>query len=237
MKKTRRDFMKVMGWSAGGLILGESISPASEQPGKANYRPGSHLLPDLPYAYDSLVPVIDEPTLQLHHDKHHAGYVKGLNRAEVKLAEVRSAGDFALIKHLERELAFHGSGHILHTLYWQSLSSSGGGEPDGSLAGAISETFGSFKAFRGQMSAAAKSVEGSGWGILGFNPTFNSLTILQVEKHQNLTQWGCIPLLVIDVWEHAYYLQYQNRRAEYVENLFDIIDWTDVGTKFEKWAT
>lgn len=185
----------------------------------------AHNLPELPYAYNDLEPYYDEDTVRLHHDMHHKSYVDGLNNAESKLDEARAKGDFSLIKHWEKELAFHGSGHILHTLFWENMSPQGGGEPDGVLLQEIVKSFGSFAAFKAQFSAAAIAVEGSGWAILGWNPLFAKLEILQCEKHQNLTQWGVIPLLVLDVWEHAYYLKYQNRRAEFVNAWWNIVNW------------
>lgn len=196
----------------------------------------AHQLPDLPYAYDALEPYIDEQTMRLHHDIHHAGYVNGLNNAEAKLEQARAAGDFALIKHWSREAAFHGSGHLLHSIFWPNMiaASEAKAAPDGALAKAIERSFGSFDAFKAQFVAASNAVEGSGWGILAYRPADDSLVILTAEKHQNLTQWGVIPLLVLDVWEHAYYLKYQNRRGEYVSNFFNIINWSDVATRFEK---
>jgi len=177
---------------------------------------------------------MDEQTVRLHHDKHHAGYVKGLNNAELKLVEARKANDFGLIKHWERELAFHGSGHILHTIFWENLSPKGGGKPDGKLAKAIDAEFGNFDTFKAQMMAATNAVEGSGWGVFAYLMPFKKLVILQAEKHQDLTIWGAVPLLVIDVWEHAYYLKYQNRRSEFVTAIFDIINWKDVAGRFEE---
>ena len=194
-----------------------------------------HELPALPYPYDALEPYIDEQTMRLHHDVHHKGYVKGLNRAEEMLAKAREAGDFALIKHWEREAAFHGSGHFLHTIFWPNMAPAGrggGGEPTGELAAAIRADFGSFEAFKKQFAAATTAVEGSGWGILAYRPVDSRLVILTAEKHQNLTQWGVIPLLVLDVWEHAYYLNYQNRRGEYVNNFFNIVNWSDVTARY-----
>lgn len=232
----RREFLKKAGFGSGVLLMGGAgliMSGSGKKEGNEALPPGSHKLPALPYGYNELEPVIDEETMHLHHDKHHAGYVKGLNNAEIALAEARKAGDFSRIKHLERDLAFHGSGHILHSIYWQNLSPKGGGKPGGELAKAIKANLGSFDEFRSQMIAATKSVEGSGWGILAYQPFSHSLVILQAEKHQNLTQWGAIPLLVIDVWEHAYYLKYQNRRAEYVTKIFDIINWQDVEERFK----
>ncbi len=173
-------------------------------------------LPPLPYPYNALEPHMDEQTMHLHHDMHHKAYVDGLNNAEKKLAEARTSGDLALVKHWERELAFHGSGHFLHAMFWTNMAPAGkggGGQPAGTLADQIITDFGSFDAFKKQYSAAAVAVEGSGWAILAWQPEGNRLVILTAEKHQNLTQWGVIPLLVLDVWEHAYYLKYQNKRA------------------------
>ncbi|MBN1660815.1 MAG: superoxide dismutase, partial [Anaerolineae bacterium] len=183
---------------------------------------GQHELAPLPYAYDALEPYIDEQTMRLHHDKHHQGYVDGLNKAEQKLAEARQAGDFALVKHWSREAAFNGSGHLLHTIFWTNMTpeSRATGQPRGNLSNAIERDFGGFDAFKQQFAAAATAVEGSGWGILAYRPLDDALIVLQAEKHQNLTQWGVIPLLVLDVWEHAYYLKYQNKRGEYVQNFF-----------------
>ncbi len=193
-----------------------------------------HTLPELPYAYNALEPHIDEATMRLHHDKHHAGYVKGLNNVEQKLAEARKAGDLGLVKHWSKELAFHGSGHFLHTMFWENMSPDGGGEPSGAFADAIKQKFGSFDAFKAHFIAATSKVEGSGWGALVYNTQTGVLEILQVEKHQNLTQWGVLPLLVLDVWEHAYYLNYQNKRGDYVNAFFNIINWKDVEERFER---
>jgi Fe-Mn family superoxide dismutase len=236
MEESRRDFLRQLGVGAGGLLAFDHMSGVSALSAAvaSGEEAGNHSLPELPYAYDALEPVIDEQTIRLHHDKHHAGYVKGLNNAEKKLAEARASGDYSLIKHWEREAAFHGSGHILHSMYWNNLSPDGGGEPAGKLAQAIKESFGDFSQFKNHLIAATRTVEGSGWGILAYQPIFKNLVVLQAEKHQNLTQWGAIPLLVIDVWEHAYYLKYQNRRSEYVENIFKIIDWKDIEARFEK---
>ena len=176
----------------------------------------SHVLPELPYDYNALEPYYDEQTVRLHHDIHHKGYVDGLNTAEAKLKEARENGDYSLVKHWEKELAFHGSGHILHKIFWENMKPNGGGAPSGEVSEKINESFGSFKAFKDQFTKAAVAVEGSGWCALVWNNIFNKLEILQIEKHQNLTQWGSTPILVVDVWEHAYYLKYQNKRADFV---------------------
>lgn len=189
--------------------------------------PGGHVLPPLPYPYDALQPYIGATTLRLHHDRHHRSYVEGLNRAELALVAARESGDFSLVKHWERELAFHGSGHILHSIYWTGMTPHGGGRPVGLLAEEINRAFGNFNAFRAQFTAAGQQVEASGWAILVWQPYWRRLEILTGEKHQDLTQWGGIPVLVLDVWEHAYYLDYQNRRGDYIAAWWNVVNWVD----------
>lgn len=191
-------------------------------------------LPELPYAYDALEPYYDAETVRIHHDIHHKGYVDGLNNAQKKLKEAREAGDFGLIKHWERELAFHGSGHILHTIFWENMKPQGGGEPDGEVATLINEYFGSFDAFKKHFTSAAAAVEASGWCALVWNRELNRLEVVQVEKHQNLSLWSSIPILIIDVWEHAYYLKYQNKRADFINNWWNLINWEDVNNRLSK---
>ncbi len=190
-----------------------------------------HTLPALPYAYNALEPHYDEATLKLHHGKHHQAYVDGLNKAEDKLGEARTSGDFALIKHWERELAFHGSGHLLHSLFWANMAPNGQGEPQGKLLELINESFGSLEAFKKHFSAAAAAVEGSGWALLVQSTEFGGLRILTIEKHQDITLIGAIPLLTVDVWEHAYYLKFQNRRAEWIAAWWNIVNWDDVADR------
>ncbi len=190
-----------------------------------------HELPSLPYDYAALEPYYEERTLRLHHGVHHKAYVDGLNKAGLKLAEAREKGDFALIKHWERELAFHGSGHILHSIFWTNMKPGGSGPATGPVANRIERDFSGFETFRKQFTAAAAAVEGSGWALLCLLPGFNKLEILTAEKHQNLTQWGAVPLLVLDLWEHAYYLQYQNRRADFIEAWWNLVNWEDVNRR------
>lgn len=191
-----------------------------------------HVLPELPYAYDALEPVIDQATVRLHHDKHHAGYVAGLNKAEAALAAALANGNHADIKSTMKELAFHGSGHILHTLYWESMGPGAGGAPEAELAREIDRCFGSFDSFKALFSAATASVEGSGWGVLAWDSPNQRLVVLQAEKHQDLAQWGVTPLLVCDVWEHAYYLKYQNRRPDYIAAWWGLVSWGGVQERF-----
>ena len=195
---------------------------------------GGHTLPPLPYAYNALEPWIDEKTMRIHHDKHHKSYVDGLNKAEKKLEEARRSGDFDLVKHWERELAFNGAGHYLHTIFWDAMSPKGGGEPGGPLAEEIGRSFGSFEAFKKQFSEAANKVEGGGWAILVWSPRSRRLEILTAEKHQNLSQWDVVPLLPLDVWEHAYYLKHQNDRAAYVKDWWNVVNWPYVADRFSK---
>ena len=192
-------------------------------------------LPPLPYGLDALEPFYDRATLELHHGKHHLGYVTGLNAALDRLAGARDAGDWALVKHLEREVAFHGGGHVLHSIFWHSLAPGGGGAPDGPLVEAITRDFGSFTAFDAQLRAATNAVEGSGWGVVAVEPGSGELAILQIEKHQNQVLLGWLPILVIDVWEHAYYLRYQNRRGEWVDAVMQhLVNWGDAAARYRQ---
>ena len=189
---------------------------------------GEYVLPPLPYAYDALEPHLDEQTMRIHHDKHHQGYVNGLNGALKALAAARESGDASLVQHWTKKASFHGGGHVNHTLFWAGMSPDGGGEPTGPLAAAIARDFGSFAKFSWQFQAAAKSVEGSGWAWLCYEPIAGRLIVLQAENQQKLLFGGVVPLLGIDVWEHAYYLRYQNRRADYVAAFMNVINWPHV---------
>lgn len=193
-------------------------------------------LPPLPYDYNALEPYIDEQTMRIHHDRHHAGYVNGLNAALEKLAQARESGDFSAVQQLERLVAFHGGGHYNHTIFWQIMAppgAGGGGEPDGALREQIEKDFGSFEAFKKHFSAAANAVEGSGWGVLAWHPAAEQLLILTMMNQQNLTIIGSQPILMIDVWEHAYYLKYQNRRADYIEAWWNVVNWPKVAELLE----
>ncbi|MNJ44834.1 Superoxide dismutase [Mn/Fe] [compost metagenome] len=195
---------------------------------------GGHTLPPLPYPYNALEPHIDEKTVRIHHDIHHKSYVDNLNKAEKKLQEARKSGNFDLVKHWERELAFNGAGHYLHTIYWDTMNPKGGGKPEGELAEQIRKDFGSYDAFKNQFTNAADKVEGGGWAILVWSPRAHRLEILTAEKHQNLSQWDIVPLLALDVWEHAYYLKHQNERAKYIADWWKVVYWPEVAERFEK---
>ena len=191
-------------------------------------------LPALDYDYSALEPYYSARVLELHHDKHHKAYVDGVNTALDKLAGARESGDLSSIVGLEKTLAFNLSGHVLHTLFWKNLSPDGGDRPNGELAAAIDEDFGSFDAFKKQLTQATATVQGSGWGALTYEPLGERLFIEQIYDHQGNTGQGGVPLLVIDAWEHAYYLQYENRRAEYVDAIWKVIDWSDVASRFAR---
>ena len=231
MTMNRRELLTAATPLAAAGWLGLSALRAEAQD-KGIGEPAPYTLPPLPYAYDALEPNIDKQTMTLHHDKHHAGYVRGLNATLKKLDAARQAGDFGAIKHLSRDLAFHGSGHLLHTIFWNNMSPKPT-EPKGKLKQMLERDFGSVKSAMGHFGMAAKKVEGSGWGILGFEPLSKRLLVMQAEKHQNLTAWGVCPLLVLDVWEHAYYLKYQNKRATYVDNFWNIVNWDNVAERLD----
>ncbi len=190
-------------------------------------------LPDLGYDYAALEPYYAAEMLELHHDKHHAAYVNGLNGVLDQLDEARVSDDFEAITGLEKKLAFNLSGHVLHTIFWKNLSPDGGDKPDGELAAAIDEYFGSFERFRRQLSEATVTVQGSGWGTLAWEPLGGRLYVAQIYDHQDNIGQSSGPLLVLDAWEHAYYLQYRNKRPDYVEAMWNIVDWGDVARRFE----
>jgi len=180
-----------------------------------------YTLPDLPYDYGALEPHYSAEILELHHDKHHATYVKGANTALEKLAAARENEEFGTINQLQKNLAFNLSGHVLHSLFWKNMSPDGGDKPDGEIAAAIDESFGTFEGFRNQLSEASLNVQGSGWGALTWEPVAQRLIVEQVYDHQSNVGQGAPPLLVLDMWEHAYYLQYKNVKADWVKSFWE----------------
>lgn len=193
-----------------------------------------YTLPDLPYAYDALEPHLSAETLKLHHDKHHATYVKGANEAMEKMSQARAKGEFATINQLQKDLAFNLSGHFLHSLFWQNMSPDGGGKPSGDLARAIGTTFGGYAGFSSQFEAAAAKLQGSGWVSLAWEPLGKQLMVEQVLDHQENIGNGTLPILVMDMWEHSYYLQYQNRKADWVAAFWELVNWDDVAQRYAK---
>jgi superoxide dismutase, Fe-Mn family len=190
-----------------------------------------YTLPDLPYDYGALQPHYSGEIVQLHHDKHHAAYVTGANTTLEKLAEARDKGDFGAIVGLEKTLAFNLSGHVLHSIFWTNLSPDGGDRPKGDLAGAIDQHFGSFDGFKAQLTQASSTIQGSGWGVLAWEPLGQRLVVEQVYDHQGNIGQGSVPLLVFDAWEHAFYLQYKNVKADFFAALWNIVNWSDVARR------
>ncbi|GAA3660111.1 superoxide dismutase [Microbacterium marinilacus] len=191
-----------------------------------------YTLPDLPYDYAALEPHISGKIMELHHDKHHATYVAGANTALEQLEAARGSGDFANINKLEKDLAFHLGGHTNHTVFWNNLSPNGGGEPEGELAAAIADQFGSFAAFQAQFAAAANGIQGSGWSVLAWDSIGQRLSIFQLFDQQANVPLGLTPILLLDMWEHAFYLDYLNVKAEYVKAFWNIANWQDVSARF-----
>jgi len=194
-----------------------------------------HTLPDLPYDYNALEPVISAEIMTLHHSKHHQTYVTNLNVAEEKLAEAKAKNDISTVIALAPALKFNGGGHLNHSIFWQNLSPKGGGEPSGALGDAIKRDFGSFETMKTKLSAATVAVQGSGWGWLGYNKVAKRLEIVTCANQDPLeATTGLVPLFGIDVWEHAYYLQYKNVRPDYVNAIYKIANWNDVAARLQK---
>lgn len=189
-------------------------------------------LPDLPYDFGALEPHYSGQIVELHHDKHHNAYVTGANQTLEKLADARDKGEFGAIVGLEKTMAFNVSGHVLHSIFWKNLSPDGGDKPDGQLATAIDENFGSFDAFRAQLTQASSTVQGSGWGALAWEPLGQRLIVEQIYDHQGNVGNGSIPLLVFDAWEHAFYLQYKNVKADFFAALWNLVNWPDVAARY-----
>jgi len=191
-----------------------------------------YTLPDLPYDFGALEPHYSGEILELHHDKHHAAYVAGANSTLDRLGESRAANEFGTIVGLEKTLAFNVSGHVLHSIFWKNLSPDGGERPDGDLADAITEYFGSYEGFSAQLTQATTTIQGSGWGVLAYEPLAGRLLVEQVYDHQGNLGNGSVPLLVFDAWEHAFYLQYKNVKADFVAALWKIVNWSDVASRY-----
>ena len=191
-------------------------------------------LPELTYDYSALEPYLSAEILELHHGKHHQAYVDGANTTFQKLGEARSSGDFGTINQLEKNMAFHLSGHVLHSLFWTNMAPDAGGSPEGELGAAIVDNFGSYDAFRAQLTEAAMNVQGSGWGALSWEPMAGRLIVEQVYDHQGNVGQGGPPLLVLDMWEHAYYLQYKNVKKDWVDAYWHLVNWPDVANRFDR---
>ncbi len=191
-----------------------------------------YTLPDLGYDYAALEPNISGRIMELHHDKHHKAYVDGANTAIAKLAEARESNDFANVNKLQKDLAFNLAGHVNHTIFWTNMSPDGGDKPTGELASAIDDHFGSFDKFRAHFTAAAAGIQGSGWGALVWDSLGEKLLVQQYYDHQGNFATGTVPLLLLDMWEHAFYLDYVNVKADYITAFWNIADWGNVQSRF-----
>ncbi len=191
-----------------------------------------YTLPELGYDYSALEPHISGRIMELHHDKHHKAYVDGANTALAKLAEARDSNDFGNVTKLEKDLAFNLAGHVNHTIFWTNLSPDGGDKPTGELASAIDDNFGSFDKFQAHFTAAAAGIQGSGWGALVWDSLGKKLLVQQYYDHQGNFATGTIPLLLLDMWEHAFYLDYVNVKGDYIKAFWNIADWSNVAARF-----
>ena len=194
----------------------------------------TYTLPDLDYDYGALEPHVSAEIMELHHDKHHATYVKGANTALEQLAEARASGNLGPVNKLEKDLAFHLGGHINHSTFWKNMSPDGGGQPEGEVATAIEEFFGGFEGFQKHFNAVANGVQGSGWSMLVWDTLGQRMNINQLFDQQGNLPAGQIPLLQLDMWEHAYYLQYKNVKGDYVDAFWNVVNWNDVAERLTK---
>ena len=194
---------------------------------------GNYTLPELDYDYAALEPNISATIMELHHSKHHKAYVDGANTALEKLAEARDKGDYANINKLQKDLAFHLGGHTNHSIFWKNLTPGSEERPTGELAAAIDEYFGSFDAFKAHFTAAAMGLQGSGWAFLAWDAIGKNLIIEQLYDQQGNVAAATVPLLMLDMWEHAFYLDYKNVKGDYVTAFWNIINWADVAARFD----
>ncbi len=203
---------------------------------------GKYELPPLPYSYDALEPHIDAKTMEIHHTKHHQTYTDKLNAALEKCpSDIQNKDIVEILTNIDQVPAdqkgainFNGGGFDNHRIFWQNMKSNGGGEPKGSIANAINESFGSFTAFKEKFSSTTVLIQGSGWGWLAYNPSSKKVEYKSMPNQTSPRTEGLIPLLGCDVWEHAYYLKYQNKRPDYVSAWWNVINWQDVSERLDK---
>lgn len=191
-----------------------------------------YTLPDLPYDFGALEPYISGQIMELHHDKHHAAYVAGANTALEQMAEARDKESFGTINLLEKNLAFNLGGHINHSIFWPNMSPDGGDKPDGELGAAIDEFFGSFDGFRGQFAATAAGLQGSGWAMLVWDTLGQRLNVMQLFDQQGNLPAAQVPIVLLDMWEHAFYLQYRNVKGDYIGAWWNVVNWADAQARF-----
>lgn len=231
----RNDFLKTSAIISGATLLPSNnvFSQSLQQTGldRLTDKDGNFALQPLPYSETFLEPSMDQETLHLHYTFHHGDAVKAANKDLAMIKKSIDENSLDTIDYWTKKLSFHLSSHILHTIFWTNLTSKKS-DPSGALLKQIEKDFGSYDKLKVLIAKISKGVDGNGWGILGYQPYTQKLTVLQCENHEKLTQWGVIPILVIDVWEHSYYLKYRNRRSEFVDNLFTIINWDNAAERF-----
>lgn len=231
----RNEFLKNSAILTGASLLPSNnvFSQSLQQTGmdKLTDKDGNFALLPLPYSENFLEPSMDQETLHLHYTFHHGDAVKAANKDLQMIQKALSENNVETVDYWTKKLSFHLSSHILHTIFWTNLTNKKS-DPTGALLKQIEKDFGTYDKLKALIAKTSKGVDGNGWGILGYQPYTQKLTVLQCENHEKLTQWGVIPILVIDVWEHSYYLKYRNRRAEFVDNLFSIINWDNASQRF-----
>ena len=211
-----------------GSLLAEKVS--ANQIDKLTDESGNFVQQSLPYNENFLEPYMDAETLHLHYTFHHGGAVKSANTDLQKIKEALTANNLETVDYWTKKLSYHFSSHILHSIFWTNLTNKQTA-PTGELLKRIEKSYGSYDKLKSYMAATSKNVDGNGWGIVGYQPFSDSITVMQCENHEKLTQWGVIPLLVIDVWEHAYYLKYKNKRGDFVDALFNILNWDNAAER------
>lgn len=236
MPYSRKDFLKT-----GALLGATSLLPANsifsasvlQSPfDKIVDDTGTFVLGPLPYNFDTLEPHMDAETLELHYKFHHGGAVKGANKDAAKIRETLENGDLETVDFWTHKLAYHLSSHVLHSIFWTNLNAKPS-QPRGALLKAIERDFGTFDKFKSLLTKTSTGVDGSGWAIFGYQAFSDRLMIIPCDNHERLTAWGLVPLLVIDVWEHAYYLKHRNRRGDFVDALFALLDWDNARARLE----
>ncbi len=232
----RKDFLKSGSLASAATLIGTRNAFANnlinndiDKLADAN---GNYILQPLPYNENFLEPFMDAETMHLHYTFHHGGAVKGANKDLAMIKKAMDENNLETVDYWTKKLSYHFSSHVLHSVFWTNLTNKKN-DPGGELLKRIEKNFGSFDKLKSLIAETSKNVDGNGWGILAYQPYSNSLTVLQCENHEKLTQWGAIPLLVIDVWEHAYYLKYKNKRTDFVDALFNIINWDNVAQRLD----
>ena len=231
----RKDFIKTSAILGGTTLLpvNSAFTQSLQESGMDRLvdKEGNFALQPLPYTENFLEPSMDQETLHLHYTFHHGDAAKAANKDLQMVRKALDENNVEVVDYWTKKLSYHLSSHILHTIFWTNLTKKKT-DPTGDLLKQIEKDFGTYDKLKLLISKTSKGVDGNGWGILGYHPSTQKLTIMQCENHEKLTQWGVIPILVIDVWEHSYYLKYRNRRAEFVDNLFSIINWDNVAERF-----